>query len=197
MTYTIINYAYFAMAMSYDVKLKQTARVEGRYNTNNNYNNSDEKKTGNTYKTSSGGNSTTKQVVEMTQYGSTTTETAASSNHIKSQGRTFFNDDKEYHELTNDDDSAEIHQQHQHSNNETTEINNKTLKVNEPPDYNRESTTATGDHAVSRLAISDNDEELNVESNHVTTDGTTNVDSHDCKFCFYLISSIHCLNVIR
>lgn len=34
-TYMAINYAYFAMAMSYDVKLKQTARVEYKFNNNN------------------------------------------------------------------------------------------------------------------------------------------------------------------
>ena len=166
------------MAMSYDVKLKQTARVEGRYGNNNG-----QKKSNSINKALSNGD-TKPAVVEMAQYGSTVTAAAATR-----QGRAFFSDDgNEYRKLTNDDDNDNVEiQQQENNNDDESAFNNKTLKVNEPPSYNSESALATGDPAVSRLAISDNDEELNVESNHVTTTETTNGDTHDCKLGFYFL----------
>ncbi|XP_066936337.1 solute carrier family 12 member 8-like [Clytia hemisphaerica] len=128
MTYTIINYAYFAMAMSYDVKLKQTARVEGRYNSPTKNNN---------------------KSVEMCDYGSTTV----------TKRRTWENGN-EYHELTSDDGGDVVAEE------ETVIDNSKTLEVKEPPDYDTS-------QRESGLAVSDHDEELNVESNRVSSEDTT------------------------
>jgi len=115
MTYTIINYAYFTMAMTYDVKLKQTARVEGKLL-----------------------NKRPGSAVEMNVYGSTSV----------TRGRKW-EDNKEYEQLQDSDDEVTLYD----SSN-----NNKTLEVNEPPDYETS-------QKESERAISDNDEEYNVESN--------------------------------
>ena len=199
------------MAMSYDVKLKQTARVEGRYNTgyntvgdigNNNrgyntYNSVDKSK--NSYNTYSNG-CNSKAAVEMSQYGST-----SAVDYVSTRGRAFYqHDGKEHQQLTtdegtNDGRSYDSVSNDVHSDDVNIRLNSdgisdggiaisdennssKTLKVNEPPAYGEVTSQP------SRLAISDYEEELNVESNQVTTGpGTAShmtkpAEDENCKY---------------
>lgn len=147
-TYMAINYGYFAMAMSYDVKLKQTLRVEGSLNNHQNKNNN------NNSRNSSGSDSVTKLNGKPTAngYGALTSErsfedTSAAENVPPTVTRDGINS--------------------------PPDAGSKTFEVEEPPAITK-ATEGETDDSFTAAASNDVDVELNVESNLVSAEDIGN-----------------------